>query len=205
MSVSLCGDWAVIGAPSPKAQNKTGSIYLFKQVGESWIEHTRLLASDGQAADRFGYSVSMTGDWVIVGASGDDDLGDSAGSVYLFKREGDTWIEHTKLLSSFGQTMDLFGSSVSVNGDWAIVGSPRYWNDPNNTGSAYLFKYEGDIWMESVRLFAPDDRLGVEFGLAVALESDKVIVASRRDKENGENAGAAYIFARLAQAGLSGY
>jgi Leucine-rich repeat (LRR) protein len=200
-SVSLAGDWAIIGAPAVKAADRPGSAYLFRLVGDTWMEHARLSASDGQDQDQFGYCVSMTEDWAAVGAPGDDDRGDMAGSTYLFKWEADAWKEHTKLSPSSSHAKDSLGAAVSVCGDWCIVGAPRQWNEPDNLGSAYLFKRNGDVWRESIHLPRPGDPYGVEFGLSVAVSNDEAIAGVCRDGQLGANAGAACVFAPLGAVG----
>jgi len=69
---------------------------------DTWLERAKLLASDGSAGDIFGYSVSTSGDYVIVGAYQDDDKKDMSGSAYIFKRDGTNWVQQQKLLASDG-------------------------------------------------------------------------------------------------------
>ena len=93
--------------------------------------------------------VSISGNYAVIGATGDDDNGRSTGSVYIFKRNGDTWVEHTKLTSSEGQETSpygnqYFGSSVSISGDYVVIGD---YADNNFCGSAYIFKREGEMWI----------------------------------------------------------
>ena len=77
--------------------NGKGSAYIFKSDGTSWSQQQKLLASDGAAGDYFGYSVSISGDYAIVGAYQDDDNGQSSGSAYIFKRDGTSWSQQQKL------------------------------------------------------------------------------------------------------------
>ncbi len=106
------------------------------------VEQAKLLASDGVASDRFGYSVSISGDTALVGAYGDDDKGSSSGSAYVFVRSGDVWTQQQKLLASDGAENDAFGDSVSIGGDTALVGA--YGDDDKGSlsGSAYVFVLE---------------------------------------------------------------
>jgi hypothetical protein len=94
------------------------------------------MASDGEFADYFGGSVSISGDAAVIGAYTDDDNGYNAGSAYLFHFDGNTWVEQTKLLSSDGAAGDKFGRSASISGGTAIIGAYR---DDNDFGSTYLF------------------------------------------------------------------
>jgi len=130
-SVSINGDYAIIGALFD--DSATGSAYIFKRIGSSWTQQAKLLASDGAAGDVFGYSVSISGDYAIIGTDGDES---TAGSAYIFKRTGSSWTEEAKLTASDGTTGDQFGWSVSINGDYAIIGA---YGDDSTTGSAYVF------------------------------------------------------------------
>jgi hypothetical protein len=99
----------------------------------------RTLASDGVAGAQFGSSVSIIGDLAIVGAFGDDDMGYHSGSAYIFKRDGTSWSQEAKIVASDGDVFDVFGCSVSISGDSAIVGA--LYNDDKgiDSGSAYIY------------------------------------------------------------------
>jgi len=85
--------------------------------------------------DWFAHSVSISGDYALVGADRDEDMG----SAYVFKYDGVSWVEEQKLIASDGEVDDVFGWSVSLDGDYALIGAPG--NDVG--GSAYVFKYNG--------------------------------------------------------------
>ena len=91
----------------------------------TYNEIKKLTASDAEADDRFGVSVSVSGDTAIVGAPDEDAGGSAAGAVYVFQRSqggADNWGEVTKLTASDAEAGDLFGISVAVSGDTAVVG-----------------------------------------------------------------------------------
>ena len=108
----------------------------------------KLLPADGAADDRFGYSVSSTGDTALVGAWLDDDNGPASGSAYVFTRDAVTglWTEQEKLLPADGAESDLFGYSVSLSstGDTALVGAWRVNDNGTDSGSAYVFFFDND-------------------------------------------------------------
>ena len=104
----------------------SGSAYIFMRSGSTWSQQAKLLPSDGAADDRFGTSVSISGDYAIVGTPFDDDNGTDTGSAYVFVRSGSTWSQQAKLLPSDGAAEDFFGSSVSISGDYAILGCLLY-------------------------------------------------------------------------------
>ena len=106
--------------------------------GTTWAEQQKLTASDGVQADGFGDSVALAGDTAVVGASADDDLGGSSGSVYVFVRRGTSWRERYKLTASDGGELDEFGLSVSLDGNTALVGAPERAQNYIGYGSAYV-------------------------------------------------------------------
>jgi len=83
-SVSASGDYVIVSSGS---QLDNGSAYIFKRDNTNWIEEQKLTASDGATGDRFGFSVSTSGDYSIVGAIEDDDNGQGSGSAYIFRRD----------------------------------------------------------------------------------------------------------------------
>ena len=114
----------------------SGSAYVFERDGfGNWSEVQKLTASDGAVNDRFGGSVSISGDYAMIGAYGDDD---SAGSAYIFDRNGaGVWSEVGKLTASDRAEFDRFGGSVLISGNTLLVGA--YTDDGNGlfSGSAY--------------------------------------------------------------------
>jgi len=191
-SVSISGDYAIIGAPSDGDKGVlSGSAYIFKRDGTTWIQQQKLTASDGAAYDEFGQSVSISGDYAIVGAYYDDDKGSASGSAYIFKRAGTTWSQQAKLTAWDGAANDQFGYSVSISGDYAIVGACHANHDK---GSAYIFKYGGAIWSQQAKLIASDGATGDWFGHSVSISGDYAIVGAYRDDDKGNGSGSAYIF-----------
>jgi len=175
---------------------------LIKQVIKSgvisnnaWLEQDKLLASDGATGDYFGVSVSIDGDYAIIGAHRDDDNGEDSGSAYIFTRSGTTWNQQDKLIPSDGAAEDLFGNSVSIDGDYAIIGA--FWDDDNGdlSGSAYIFTRDGTTWIEQDKLIPSDGAAGDRFGCSVSIDGDYAIIGAWFD-DNGEDHGSAYIFTR---------
>ncbi|PNX48549.1 MAG: hypothetical protein BV457_03480 [Thermoplasmata archaeon M9B1D] len=135
-SVSLSSDTALIGA---RGNDDKGSAYVFTRSGNTWLEQAKLTASDGATDDVFGYSVSLSGDTALIGAYGDDDNGYASGSAYVFTRSGNTWLEQAKLTASDGASYDVFGYSVSLSGDAALIGAPYQTDVEPYLGAVYVF------------------------------------------------------------------
>ncbi len=204
-SVSISGDYAIVGAPHEDTGGlDIGAAYIFHRDqggADNWGEVTKLIASDFDDSDYFGASVSISGDYAIVGAYGEDTGGSYAGAAYIFHRdEGgvDNWGEVNKLTASDAQSNDWFGHSVSISGDYAIIGAP-YDDTLADHGAAYIFhRDEGgvDNWGEVNKLTASNHGAEDQFGCSVSINGDHAIVGAYREDTGGGNAGAAYLFHR---------
>ena len=192
-SVSISGDYAVVGA---WLDGGSGSAYIFKRTGTTWAQEAKLLASDGAASDAFGASVFISGDYAVVGANSNDDNGSNSGSAYIFKRTGTSWAQEAKLLASDGAAGDVFGTSVSIFGDYAVVGANRDDDNGDASGSAYVFKRAGTTWAQEAKLLPSDGAIFDQFGNSVSISGDYAVVGAELDDDNGENSGSAYVFKR---------
>jgi len=187
-SVSVSGDRIVVGAVDTQGLT-TGSAYVYDFNGVSWDE-TKLTASDGAAGDRFGTSVSSSGDRVVVGAFGDGDAGFFSGSAYVYDFNGVSWVE-TKLTASDGANIDRFGFSVSVSGDRIVVGAMS--DSRLGPGSAYVYDLVGGSWDET-KLTASDAAVDDRFGISVSVSGDRIIIGAFNDDDAGSNSGSAYVY-----------
>ena len=139
-SISLDVDRVLIGAyGNDEAAAFGGSAYIFDLEDGTWVESQKLTAADSEASDYFGYSVSLSGNQLIVGAWGGDDDGSSSGSAYIFNLEVDTWEEVQKITTSDAATNDAVGKPVSISSYTAIVGATGNSDAGSFSGSAYVF------------------------------------------------------------------
>ncbi|UCD74431.1 MAG: hypothetical protein JSV91_11645 [Phycisphaerales bacterium] len=154
----------------------------------------KLLASEVQAEACFGRAVAIAGGVAVAGAVGVDDNGTDAGAAYVFRYNGLKWVEEAKLLASDGAAGDDFGVSVAADADVIIVGAD--WDDDNGTdsGSAYVYRYDGSAWVEEAKLLPSDGEPDEAFGHSVAVDGGVAIIGAHRDDDNGEYSGSAYVF-----------
>ena len=117
----------------------SGSVYVFKREGAQWIEMTKLIADDGEADDYFGFSVAISGDFILIGAPNDADNGRFSGSIYLFKLQGSEWIQINKVTPSDAAPVDVFGFAVAIDENHAVVGAPEDDDNGDRSGSAYIY------------------------------------------------------------------
>ncbi len=189
-TVSLSGDRALIGSYDQNLD--LGSAYVFDLIASSWTQTTQLNPSDGFSDDFFGSSgISLSGDRIFVGASGDNDNDSNSGSVYTFDFAANTWSETTKILAEIDSAYnDFFGSSVSLFGNRALIGAPNdTLENSNSTGSAYIFDWAGGSWKLSQKLL-PDGVVVSSFGSSVSLSNNRALIGANGafyifDLENG--------------------
>ncbi len=136
-----------------------------------WLTQAELLASDRAANDIFGTSAALSGDTALIGAYGRNGY---TGAAYVFVRSGGSWSQQQELLASDGASGDMFGSSVALSVDTALVGAEGH------TGAAYVFVRSGSSWTQQQKLVASDGASGDMFGISVALSGDTALVGARR-------------------------
>ncbi len=192
-SVAMSGNRAIIGARDVDDQaENAGAAYIYELNGGEWIEVEKIFASDAKVDDSFGEIVAIHEEQVIVGARDVDIQGEESGAAYIFERnnEGD-WVETAKLLASDGESLDRFGNSVAIEGNYAVV-STRIDND--FSGAVYVFQRIGDSWTEIAKLTPANLEAGDLFGQGVAISETRIVSGTKGDDDEGLDAGAAHIF-----------
>ena len=203
-SVAVSGDGrtAVIGAPFDDVdrQVSVGSAYVFAKTDDSWIQQARLNADELNMKEQLGTSVIISGEGTtaVIGAVGDDN---NTGSTYVFNRTDGSWSQQAKLTAADRMPGDTFGRSVALSSDatTAVIGAPgdNGPNDGKSAGAAYVFNQTDGSWSQETKLLASDRNSGDVFGRFTSLSNDgatTVVSADFDDNQNGENAGAAYVF-----------
>lgn len=202
VSVAICGhtiegDTIVVGAPFDcDCQNIWSAAYVFEGGGSIWTQQARLLASDGwlNKHDMFGFSVSISGDTLVVGAyEAENGSQEPFGAAYVFANSGTGWSEQVKIPDTYGDNEKMFAGSVSISGDTIAIGAPL--DDENGlaSGSTYIYRYDDVEWMLVNKLLAFDGTLGDSFGWSVSIDADRIIIGADCEDEMGDDAGAAYV------------
>ncbi len=194
-AVSISGHSALVGAPGDSSLgDSSGCAYLFTFNGTTWDQGVQLAANDAAGWDRFGNSVSLSGDLAIVGAPGDNEGGNASGSAYIFSFEQSSWVQIEKLMASDGSGWDKFGHSVDIVQNSLIVGAPGVNQNNVSTGAAYLFSFDGNSWVEMQKITAADGLNADYFGHSTAIYGNLAIVGAYGADAVGISSGAAYVF-----------
>jgi hypothetical protein len=185
------GNWSSI---DDNRYPDAGFVYIYRFNGSSWMEEAKLTA--GAGAYGFGSTVSINGNLAIVGAWGIDGSADDTGMAYVYRFRGSQWQEEAQLTPEDATEGDRFGRAIAVSGDVAIVGAPYDDESVENSGSAYIFRYDGSSWHQETKLSF--EFAGAYFGSAVAVVQEVAIVGAPfnddNDYETGNEPGAAYVY-----------
>jgi hypothetical protein len=220
------------GDQADNSASLSGAVYVFDRTGSAWTQVAYIKASNTDALDQFGGSIAVSGDTLVVaarnesssatGVDGDqaDNSADSSGAAYVFARSGSSWSQQAYLKASNTDSFDGFGVAVAASGDTVVVGAQYesssatgvdgdpFDNAAGLSGAAYVFSRTGTTWAQEAYLKASNTGVGDEFGVAVSVSDDTILVGAPAERSsatgvdgdqssNGANrSGAVYVFAR---------
>ena len=205
-SVAIDKDRIVVGSYGDDDNgNNSGSAYVYEKENGFWSKITKLLPIDGSKGDRFGISVAIDNDTILIGAQGDDDNGKNSGSVYSYIRTRldffvYSWEQDQKITPSDAGQYEYFGSSVSISNNNAVIGAHLKNETEIYAGAAYLFKQIStgdDYWTETTKFIADTPQKLAQMGAAVDIYDDKIIAGAVGVEGLGTNSGGVYVFNNL--------
>jgi hypothetical protein len=198
-ALTVSGDFAAIGnwGENIGGNSGQGSVSIYHFNGTSWDFVQKLTDPGGAASDRFGISVSMSGNLLIAG-SNTDDVGANAsqGSACFFRYNGSSWVFVQKILDPSGAAGDQFGFNLSVSGNFAVIGA---YLDDNGTlaptrGSAIFYRYNGSTWVFMNKAVDPDGATNDYFGSTVSISGDYAVAGARGDDETHLDQGSVTVY-----------
>ncbi|WP_437647618.1 cadherin-like beta sandwich domain-containing protein [Sorangium sp. So ce362] len=190
-----------------------------------------LKASNTDAQDQFGFAVALDGNTLAVSALGEasaatgvdgdqTDNSKTSGAVYVFVRDGGSWVQQAYLKPTTADVNDNFGYSLSLSGDTLAVSAQgedsnargvdgnQANNSSPNAGAVYIFRRSETTWSQEAYIKASNTDAQDQFGYAVTLEGDTLVVGAPTEDSNAigvnggqtnngvSQAGAAYVFTR---------
>ncbi|NET41018.1 PEP-CTERM sorting domain-containing protein [Okeania sp. SIO2B3] len=187
-SVAINENYALIGSYDDDNGRDSGSAYLFDTVTGNLLH--KFTAPDGAFRDNFGRSVAISETNILISSFKDDDNGTDSGSVYLFDTVTGNLLH--KFIAPDGAVDDYFGSSITINGTYALIGSHQDDDRGLQSGSAYLFDTVTGNLLH--KFTAPDGAVSDFFGDSVAITENYALIGSYGKDDNGDNSGSAYLF-----------
>ena len=188
-SVAIHANAAIVGA--------NGAAYVFRRTGTTWTEEAKLTESPAPAGGSlFGRSVSLHEDRAVVG-NRSGAASQSPGVAYVFHTDGTAWILEATLAPSDPVARDHFGAAVAIDGNYLVVGAPGATSSGRaDVGAAYVFERVGLTWQQQRRLEPSDTHSVNDFGEAVALRGDYLVVGDPTQHQPVAGTGAAYVYRR---------
>jgi len=219
--VAISGNTVVVGAyredSSARGVNgnqsdnftlDSGAAYVFVRNGTSWQQQAYLKASNTSASDFFAHFAAVSGDTIVIGATGEDSAATGvngnqndnnavdSGAAYVFVRSGTTWSQQAYLKASNTGAGDAFGSAVAISGDTIVVGAPNEAsagigidgnqndNTAINAGAAYVFVRTGTNWVQQAYLKASNTGAEDQFGNFVAISADTIVISAHYESSS---------------------
>ncbi|MCA8962771.1 MAG: FG-GAP repeat protein, partial [Planctomycetes bacterium] len=184
-AVAFDGVHAVVGSPGAER----AVVYRFD--GSGFVEVTTLTSSSVTASSRFGSSVAIVGTLIVVGAPNDDEVAVDAGAVVVFRFDGSTWVEETKLTAAAPAVGDQLGrAGLATDGQQIAAAAPS-----PATPRVVLFRLESGLWIPWDELL-PQPGSDDGFGADVDFGAGWLVATS--EAPTGVQAPSAHIFRRVA-------
>ncbi|MBL6448064.1 T9SS type A sorting domain-containing protein [Fulvivirga sp. 29W222] len=169
-SIDVYQNIIVVGAMHDDTYGEdAGLVYVYERVDGAWGKQCELISDDINSKDQFGTDVAIFGDYIIIGAN---QHGDGKGAVYFFKKNGDCWEQINKFNPDNHLTLPQFGSSVSIFGNYAVIGAIG--GGGMESGEVYIFQMEDSNWGFVAKILSPVESL--RFGYALKIYEDFLII-----------------------------
>ena len=222
--VEVEGDYAFVGAHQEDHDaaglnfaSLAGSVYVFQRIAGVWTEVQKLVPTLRGVSDRFGFDLSASGNFLVIGAYGENsDVNElnhigGTGSCYIFENIAGTWTQVQKIVASDREFAAFFGYAVDIDGNQLVVGAHQESKDANGlnpltqSGAAYVFERIAGTWTEVAKLVGADREIQDYAGWDVAISGDALIMSCRLEQHDEFGAGtamfeasSAYVFEKVA-------
>ncbi|MCC2605925.1 FG-GAP repeat protein [Planctobacterium marinum] len=195
-SVAIDGSTALVGAfkADVNSNQDAGAAYVYILGVEGWQQQAKLIAEPAFAEDTLGGNVALKNNFALLGVIGHDKKAENAGAVLAFERITGSWSQTQWLMAADGKAGDAFGQSIALTEAFLVIGAPRSDAPDKDTGSAYVYTRENNVWQFQTRLTANDGAAGDLFGISVAIDGDTILVGADLNDEKADNAGAVYFY-----------
>jgi hypothetical protein len=206
-SVAVTANTIVAGTPfhTVNGNYQQGAVYVFTEPNGGWstgVQTAELTASDGSANDYLGWSVAVSGDTVVAGATQYSGTNPGQGAVYVFTEPAGGWKDATQtaeLTASDGAANDNLGWSVGINGPTIVAGAPSRAVNATH-GAVYVYTKPAGGWTnatQSAELVASDGAEADQLGTSVAISADTIVVGSPQHAVGGNpDQGAVYVYSK---------
>ncbi|MCP4697793.1 MAG: hypothetical protein GY862_13215, partial [Gammaproteobacteria bacterium] len=202
-SVAVDGDILAAGAPMDNIKGVySGAVYIFTRTPDGWTQQAKLTGWDTRVEDRFGSSVAIKGDTLVVGAPLHSANGSPiSGAAYVFVNNSGIWEPQGKLtadqITNENHNYEAFGTAAALSRDAGTIVIGAVYNDERipGTGKAYVFKYNGISWEGHSRLAPENAIVYAATGSSAAIDGNTIALGAPNDANvSGVISGAVYVF-----------
>lgn len=205
-AVSLQGNTLLVGAWGTGRGETNGAVYVYiRDTIGNWIQQTQLIPPESIFDSHYGIEVKIHGDTALIGANFANGNSAGTGAVYVFTRDViGNWTFQAKLQANDGEFEDLFGMTLDLYDNTAVIGAQGYGLYQN--GKAYIFVRDNNNWTQQVMLVNPIGQVrGFEvpspnrylFGGSVAIYKNTILISAIGDEESaGLSSGAVFVYHR---------
>lgn len=187
--VAVDGDWLLVSDPNVDTgpNENVGRVYAYEHVAGAWTHRQTLAAGTSLEFLNFGTGLDLSGTTAFIGTN--------LQRAFFFEHDGNAWMQE-KLVASDDPSEDTnYGNQVAIDGDVAVVGTEGDDDAGNDAGAAYVYRRVCGSWVEEVKLTAAAPEAGDDFGRAVAVSGDVLLVGAYRDGHSGlDDPGSAHVF-----------
>jgi hypothetical protein len=207
ISVAIDGNYAVVGtALEDDGGSQSGAAYFFEldENSGTWSQVAKVIASDAQNFDNFGYSVAISGTYSVIGSRYNST---NRGAAYFFERinsgpNSGSWTQVARVTASDAGLGDVFGWSVGISGTYSVIGAKENDEIADNAGAAYFFERinsgpNSGSWTEVAKVTASNGASNDAFGISVGISGTYSVIGANSNDEIAVDAGAAYFFERI--------
>ncbi|TDJ78442.1 MAG: hypothetical protein E2O39_01500 [Planctomycetota bacterium] len=189
------GDWLVLGYPDyPRRGPARGRVYLFEHAAGTWSQAKTLdIHVPRQTAPRFGSGVAIDGHTLVISAPELDDPG--LPPVFVYELQSGHWSLDDELHERFEDPGATFGGPLALDGDTLVVGHAPG-GASSRVGAVWIFERTTLGWRETHHIVGSDSKPGDDFGSAIRLDGDTILVGATGNETDGPGVGAAYVLER---------
>ncbi|MGE4158732.1 MAG: hypothetical protein AB7F75_06515 [Planctomycetota bacterium] len=168
-----------------------GAVLIYELVGGQYVFSAKIIPGDVGSGDAFGYNLSLGEGRLISGSFYHDGNGSNSGAAYIYSKLNGVWTLQQKLTPNDPSVQKFFGRSVAIHEGTAVVGAVLDNTRGFNAGAVYVFKLNGSVWQQHMKVFGSDTAANDQLGVAVDISASWVVLGGYG---NMNNKGAAYIF-----------
>ncbi len=175
--VAIEGEWIAIGASAALTppDNNTGAVYVYRNVGGTWVEHSILYAADGMAGDEFGWDLELRGGVLVIGSMRHSAAQPGRSAAFVYRFAGTAWVQEALLQPTSAGVGAYYGRAVATDGQVVAVSDIGDTLQAGNTGVVYVYRHNGTSWVEEQQVRAGTPSAHGNYGEHVAIQADNLV------------------------------